>query len=455
MYARRFAGWTVAVLLAGLLGPSEQALADEGEGKDPRRNRVVRVVERAQPAVVSIKTSRLAVTRSWYEFLAPRSGRQFGGRVPKGALGSGAIFHKRGYVITNAHVIQQATDILVQLDRPAGAKPLDVPAVPIAVDLPNDLAILRLIPPAGGPTTFPNIDLGRSNDLRVGETVVAIGHPLGLGLTVTRGIVSAVGRKLSVHKQTFNDFIQVDAAVNEGNSGGPLFDITGRWIGVNTAIYKRGYGSTAEGIGFAIPIDRVRALIARTFKRRLITGTWYGIELEPGEDGEPLVQAVYPKGPAGTSGLEVGDRLVSVGGKPVGSLFDVRLAMAAIPKGGALVVEGTRPGSEGRAAYTIADADLPTTTLSMKHLGFQVDDVDVDGVFVIAVRPDSPASKIGVQRGDLVTALGGFAIRTTDDLLRFLQFVRGGDVIDIALKRPRRTPMGTIGQPLDGVLEAE
>ena len=442
-------------LLCMQLVQTPEARADRDDGKDARKNRVVRLVESARKAVVSIKTPR-RVTRDWYGFLREWNQDRMPQRLPDEALGSGTIFHPDGYVITNAHVISQASRIMIEVPGEQDATHEDRAAVPMAIDLTNDLAILRLLPTEGSAgRKYPYVPLGRSHDLMMGETVVAIGHPLKLGLTVTRGIISGLNRSLNMKGHRFNDFIQLDAAINPGNSGGPLFDITGRWIGTNTAIYNRGFQSPAEGIGFAIPIDRVRKLIGRTFKRRLVTGTWLGLELEAGKRGEAIVKAVYPKGPAGSSNLRVGDEVLAVNGEKSPSLFAVRMALVGLPSDAPIKLHARRPASGQAFSALIMEEELPTAKLSFEHLGFTVKDADVEGVLVDRVRENSPAAKVEMRKDDVLVALGGFSIKNTDDLLRFLQFVRKGDLVDVRAVRFVRVGAFTQGVDLKGTIEAE
>jgi S1-C subfamily serine protease len=270
----------------------------------------------------------------------------------------------------------------------------------------------------------------------LGETVIALGHPFRLGLTVTRGIVGGLNRRLTLGEQTFDDFMQVDAAINPGNSGGPLLDVTGRWIGVNTAIFNR-TRLPAEGIGFAIPSDRVRSLIARAFRQRVVSGHWLGLDYEEGPTGEAVIQQVYPKGPARDSGLRAGDVVTSVNRSPTATLYDLRIALAS--RGADGVVElGVRRG-ERRFVSTITAAPIPTERLSVTMLGFAAEDrEDFNGVVVTTVRQGGPAARVGLQPGDVVTDLGKWKIRNTEELLMFLQWVNPGDEVDLAVVRPQR-----------------
>lgn len=436
MPALRPAFYTILGLTCLMAG----ALRARGDDADLRRSAVVRLVEQARPAVVSIRTNQI-VRRTWFD----PSVYQFRSQLHEqdGGLGSGVIFHPDGYVITNAHVISRASSILVNVGYGSPEGAVELRALPVAVDLNNDLAIVRLLPQgADAPARFPYLRLGRSNDLLLGEDVVAIGHPFRLGLTVTRGIVSGLNRRLSLGTQVFDDFMQVDAAINPGNSGGPLFDISGRWIGVNTAIYNRA-SLSAEGIGFAIPADRVRSLIARTFKQRVVLGRWMGLEFEEGADGQAIVQTVYPKGPARDSGIEVGDVIRKVEEMVTPTLYDVRIALVSdrlVERVKLTVERGARVRE-----ISVGVEELPTDRLSRAHLGFTAEDKeDFDGVIVSEVRSGGPGERAKLAPGDVIVALGRWKVRNSEDLLMFLQYVAAGDEVDITVQRARRDPSGRV-----------
>jgi len=432
---------------AGLSVPPAQA---DGE-KHLRENAITKAVQKTRRAVVAIKTTRI-VRREWYDFL--RGTRGFGGPMERqGGLGSGAIFHPDGYVVTNAHVVQRASKIFVILTDEDGEEQ-ERPARALAVDIPNDLAILQLVD-AEGPLRYPSLPLGRSDDLMIGETVLAVGNPFQLGITVTTGIVSGLNRKLELGSHHFDDFIQVDAAINPGNSGGPLIDVTGRWIGVNTAIYNRATG--AEGIGFAIPMDRVRSLIAAAFKRRLVNGHWIGIDFELGADEKALVQFVYEKGPARNSGLREKDVVIGVNGRSTPTLYDVRVAMMDAPLTGPIMLEVKRDGRALAKPVSVGQERVPTARLSARHLGFVGEDVDdVEGVVIMRLRADGPAKSIKLSPQDIVVGLGPWKIKNSDDLLRFLQFVKEGDLVDVRIKRITRGVRGSAQtRNLKGTLKAQ
>lgn len=443
----------LSVVALGLaLAAAPPAAWAEGE-VEIRRNLLVQAVEKRRSAVVSIRTNQI-VKRSWFDIWGYR---RYGEPYERnGGLGSGAIFHPEGYVITNAHVISRASKIFVGVSTYDAAgrsgKPREHRALPVAIDIENDLAILRMVPePGRAAPKFPYIPLGRSNDLMVGEAIIAMGHPFRLGFTVTRGIISALNRKLELGSRVFDDFMQVDAAINPGNSGGPLFDVTGRWIGVNTAIYNRAHG--AEGIGFAIPADRVRSLIAKAFKRRVITGDWLGIEFEEGEDREARVKRVFPKGPAARAGIAAGDVVVAMSKRAMPSLYDLRVALIGLESGSevpVMVERDGRPLAGGPKRLRLSP--VPTNRLSAKHLGFTAEDTgESNGVLVASILSDGPAARMSLKPRDRIYALGEWEIRNTEDLLLFLQFVSPGDMIDVKIYRQ----VGTQLRRLEGSMKAK
>jgi serine protease Do len=437
-------GLLALVVVGAWLAASAGSARAEGE-VEARRNAIVRLVERARPAIVSVRTNQI-VRRTWFDFTGESHHQLY---EKDGGLGSGVVFHPDGYVITNAHVISRASSIFLSFgsrgEAPAGNGEREVRALPVAVDLANDLAILRIIPDPDAPAAvpYPHLELGTSGDVMLGETVIAIGHPFRLGFTVTQGIVSGTNRRLALGNHVFDDFMQVDAAINPGNSGGPLFDVTGRWIGVNTAIYNRAQ-LPAEGIGFAIPANRVRSLVAKAFKQRVVTGRWLGLEFEEGDFGNARVQEVWPKGPARDSGIKTGDVVVAVNGKPTPTLYDVRIALISADRGGTARLRLRREGAEV-FEKAVPVEELPTRTLSVAHLGFVAEDKeDFDGIVVSSVREGGPAVKAGLRALDVVVALGRWKMRNTEDLLMFLQYVSPGDEVDIEVRRPLRDTSGRI-----------
>jgi S1-C subfamily serine protease len=293
-------------------------------------------VDAAAPAVVNIFTER-RVTVPNVAGLPPQLAQMFGDVWPdyrqrvERSLGSGIIWDVRGHVVTNFHVIAQATQIMVELKNGKSG-----PATLIGVDRDTDLAVLKI-----DLGTLPIMPLGRSDDrLRVGDTVLAIGNPLGLGHTVTQGIVSATGRgQLGVN--IFENFIQTDAAINFGNSGGALVDASGRLVGLNSAIAGRQAG--IEGIGFAIPVDLVRGVVDAIIRDGRVVRGWIGIvpsDITPEAieqsglpDGSVLVRHVYPKSPAEAQEVGRGDVITQVNGKPLRGAQDLLARIAMLKPG--------------------------------------------------------------------------------------------------------------------------
>ena len=295
-------------------------------------------VERSAPAVVNIYTERLVRVprmRNLPRELAPFFGdlwSSYRERVER-SLGSGVIYDGAGHVVTNFHVIAEATQISVQLRDGREA-----PAELVGSDRDTDLAVLKI-----GLGNLPGIALGRSDRLRVGDPVLAIGNPMGLGQTVTQGIVSATGRgRLGV--STFENFIQTDAAINFGNSGGALVDSQGELVGINTAVIARNAG--IEGIGFAIPVDLVRGVVDAILRDGRVVRGWIGIRpqsLKTEEarqfgypDGSVIVTTVYRGAPAAVEGLRPGDVITAVNGDAIIGAEDLLARIAALAPGDAV-----------------------------------------------------------------------------------------------------------------------
>ena len=289
--------------------------------------------QKASPAVVSINTSKNArrdprSNDPWFKFFFGEQGNQ-----PQSGLGSGVIMSASGYILTNNHVVEGADEIEVVLNdsRHAIAKV-------IGTDPDSDLAVLKI-----DLDRLPVIVLAASDALQVGDQVLAIGNPFGVGQTVTSGIVSALGRnQLGIN--TFENFIQTDAAINPGNSGGALVDVNGNLTGINTAIYSRSGGNM--GIGFAIPVATARMVMDGIVKDGQVTRGWIGVE--PNELSPELAETfgvkakqgviitgVLQNGPAANGGLRPGDVITSVGGKPVASVAELLGQVAALKPGSA------------------------------------------------------------------------------------------------------------------------
>ena len=287
--------------------------------------------KKAAPAVVSINTSKAAEKNPnsndpWFRFFFGDQDNQ-----PQAGLGSGVIVSASGYILTNNHVVEGADEIEVILNDSRRAR-----AKVIGTDPDTDLAILKI-----ELDRLPVIVLGSSDALQVGDQVLAIGNPFGVGQTVTSGIVSALGRnQLGIN--TFENFIQTDAAINPGNSGGALIDVNGNLLGINTAIYSRSGGSM--GIGFAIPVSTAKLVLEGIVKDGQVTRGWIGVEpnnLSP-ELAETfgvkaragvIITGVLQNGPAAQAGIRPGDVIVGVASKPVTSVSELLSLVASLKPG--------------------------------------------------------------------------------------------------------------------------
>ncbi len=316
-------------------------------------------VERAAPAVVNVYTAKLVRERPNPLLEDPFLRRFFGRLLPESrprlqtSLGSGVIIDREGHILTNHHVIAGADEIEVALrdGRHASAKL-------VGSDPDTDLALLRIELPR-----LPVAVLGDSRRLRVGDVVLAIGNPFGVGQTVTLGIVSAVGRR-GLGINTFEDFIQTDAAINPGNSGGALVDATGRLVGINSAIFSRSGGSL--GIGFAIPTHIARAVAKELIAHGRVVRGWLGVEIQ---DLDPrlaesfglrvaqgvVVAAVLRGGPADRAGLRPGDVILRIDGRPVRDARDALDRIAGRRPGERVVLEGLRDGAPARWEATVGE----------------------------------------------------------------------------------------------------
>jgi serine protease DegQ len=319
-------------------------------------------VRRAAPSVVNIFTSKEVRTQRHPLLNDPIFRRFFGEQLPDEAqrassLGSGVIVSASGYVLTNHHVVETADEIEVALAD--GKKLL---AKVVGNDPETDLAVLRV-----NAENLPAITFGSAENLRVGDAVLAIGNPFGVGQTVTSGIVSALGRT-GLGINTFENFIQTDAAINPGNSGGALIDASGNLVGINTAIFSRTGGSM--GIGFAIPTSTAKMVLDQIVKSGTVTRGWIGVEVQEitppiaesfklGTTRGALIAGVLRGGPADKAGVKPGDVLTEVAGRPVADPTAMLNLIAALAPGKPATVKLRRNGAEVDATITVGRRPKP------------------------------------------------------------------------------------------------
>jgi Do/DeqQ family serine protease len=422
----------------------------------------VSVADRATPSVVnvSVKVKREAgaeggmspeMEERFREFLGPELyERFFRRRTPRGegqAAGSGVVVDPRGYIVTNNHVVENATEIEVRLSDGRRFK-----AALVGRDGRTDLAVLK-IENLTGP--LPVADLGDSDRLRVGQWAIAIGNPFGLDRTVTMGIISATGRT-HVGVAAYEAFIQTDASINPGNSGGPLLNLDGRVVGINTAIVSSG-----QGIGFAIPINLARDIMTQLIARGKVVRGWLGVaiqdlspELAAGfgvkEDAGVLVADVMKDGPAAAAGLRPGDVIVEFGGSAIKDVPDLQKRVAAVEPGRVAPVTvmrekrtvtlsvkiGEQPTDDAAEAADAGDQILGLTVEPLTPETAQQNRLTVrSGLLVTDVAPGSPGAVADIRPGDAILQVNR---RPVGDVVAFRQAVAGlkpGESVPVYLQR--------------------
>jgi len=494
---RRAIEATLVIVLAALVGCASKSFADSGptpaapaeNGKQlwrestagtaaavPTQMSLAPLIKQLKPAVVNISST--TVVKNPHRGLrhGPGGGdeddeqlfeRFFGQREPEEfhgtSLGSGFVINAEGYVLTNNHVVKDATDIKVRLSdgREFGAQV-------VGRDAGTDVALIKLKNVEG---KLPTVALGDSDSLEQGDFVLAIGSPLGFRESVTFGIISAKDRQLT--GSAFDDFLQTDAAINQGNSGGPLFNMKGEVVGINTAIISPQIGS---GIGFAVPINIAKQLMPQLLKGKVSRGFLgvsvseltpdiaEGFGLKAGTKGA-LVQGVMPKSPAAKSGVQPGDVVVAVNGRTIETAAQLTRAVSAVPPGGKATLTLVRgndkrdvqitvtsrpdeeaiargennpeegdeenPGGSKAGEEKLGVRVAPLTSQVAHDLGLEND----QGVLVVGVTPDGPAGNAGIRRNDVILEVNRQSVTKVEQLASLITKMKPGQVAVLRVAR--------------------
>jgi serine protease Do len=402
-----------------------------------------RLAEAVKPAVINVSTlSKVGGRTSPEEFFGDDYFRRFFGdapeRMPRRGLGSGVLIDASGTALTNAHVVERATEIeVVTLD---GGKHK---AKIVGVDKRTDLAVLKL----DGNKPFPYLKLADSDEVRVGDWVLAVGSPFGLQATVTSGIVSAKARQIGAGP--YDDFLQTDAAINPGNSGGPLVNMRGEVIGINTAIVRGG-----NGIGFAIPSGMVRRISAELVDKGSVTRAWLGVSMQAltqelatsfgaKDRSGVLVSEVVPGSPAARAGLKSGDILREFNGKKIQNPGELARAVGLAKPGQDAKVTIWRDGADKtldvKLAEQPAEAGRTRLGLEVKPLTPEIArelGVDItEGVVVASVEEGTAADDAGIRRGDVIREIDRKPVKTVADFEKATSALKGGQPVTVKLQR--------------------
>ncbi|MGD9150560.1 MAG: Do family serine endopeptidase [Desulfobacterales bacterium] len=424
--------------------------------KNERESPVVRAVRKVSPAVVNISSSYAVRKRAnpfsgfgidpfFEEFFKDFFDPRFESRQESTSLGSGVIIDgKRGLILTNAHVIEKASKIKVVLEDER-----EFDAKIVGADPDSDLAVLQIT----SPKQLPAIEMGSSDDLMIGETVIAIGNPFGFSHTVTTGVISAVNRSVRSEDMVFHDFIQIDASINPGNSGGPLLNINGDLIGINTAIYAK-----AQGIGFAIPINKAKKIIADLIQFGEVVQAWIGIRVQkldrklasylnvPDKKGV-VVKAVEPGSPARKAGLQEGDIILAIGSKKITSPRDYWSVKKTYAAGDSLKAQIWRDNQAKTVSiksrvYPMERAE----NLAFRSMGIRVNNITKEnrnyyrirtreGVVITEIARDSHLDRIGARPGDVIRQIDDINISNKEDFKKAVVKYRQKRSVVILLQR--------------------
>ncbi len=450
----RYLNIFASVLL--VLGSVVLVRGQSWSASNSRENAVVKAVRKVSPAVVNISSEYEVTQRSnpffdfgldpffdsfFRDFFEPQYKRRYKGT----SLGSGVVIDgTRGYILTNEHVIARSSKIKVVLKD---EREFEAELVGAAPDF--DLAVLKI----DSDESLPAVEMGDSDDLMIGETVIAIGNPFGFSHTVTTGVISALNRSVQTEDRTYRDFIQTDASINPGNSGGPILNINGDLIGINTAIYSK-----AQGIGFAIPINKARRVMDDLIKYGEVHIPWLGLfvqDLDPRlalyfktpQGQGVLISDVTDKSPAQAAGFQPGDVVIAVGDKRVNSEQTYKAIIRNFSAGDVITLVVWKDGNpHTRQVRSRTFPEELAEELAYKSLGVRVRDISTslrlkykiaatDGVMVTELRRASYLDRIGARPGDVIRRVNEMAVKDVDDFKRAIAKYRQKESAVLIIQR--------------------
>jgi serine protease Do len=431
--------WTLLSAAAFFFGEINPAVAAASTGAELRRDETVRAIEQAMPSVVNISGKTVVRRRGFlYDWWRNNWAPFYQDMPPQYSAGSGVIIDEEGYIVTNVHVVEEATEIVVTL-----ADNRSYPADLIVGTRKSDIALLKIRAPAG--ERFVPVRFAADDDLLLGETVIALGNPFGLGGSVSRGILSSKTRRSTAQDGILDmeDWIQTDAAINPGNSGGPLVNLEGNLIGLNVAIFKEG-----QGIGFAIPVKRVAEALGEIFTPELLRGLWFGALFKSTTNGVTVAQ-VEPESPAEKGGLKQGDIVLQVNSSPAKSVFALNREVIGTGENGDVLFQVRRGHQRRNASVRLLAVDKQfNAALIRKKTGLTLrqltrEDIaklglNVAGGFVVTeIERGSPADHAGFQRGLIVEGVDGRAPNSITSAARLLAAKKAGETARLTVLLPR------------------
>lgn len=410
-----------------------------------RQDAVVKAAGLVMPSVVNIATkTRVQRVRYYYDWWRDNWAPYAQELPPQESAGSGVVVDATGYVLTNVHVVKDADEIWVKINNEAG-EPKTYEAEVVVGSLTTDIALLKIIHGEAG-KTFAVANFANNGDLLLGETVLALGNPFGLGGSVSRGILSSKSRRTETEGSQLDipDWLQTDASINPGNSGGPLINLDGEIIGINVAVLKEG-----QGIGFAIPVKRVNEALSRIFTPEFLEGNWFGAKVDAGS--RPLtVTAVEPNSPAAKADMAVGDQITKINGHSPRNFIEFAVRLLDLGNNPTVQIDIKRGDDVFlRAVNLIPEKTFLNSGLIREKTGVSLEALtpevaralgfnSAEGLVVSQVDADSPADKAGLTTGVVVVAIDDRKASDIVNAARLLNRKTSGEGLKLSLVDIRR-----------------